>query len=362
MKKLVLILLVTTTAVVYSCKKETSVTKSGEVYLDLPSATAKYYDDNTGNLNEQATLGRVLFYERRLSLNNSVSCASCHKQQFAFSDNVAFSRGFENRLTGRNSMPIQNLGMSGFFPGSSQATGSFFWDGRETNLKDLIARPMTNHVEMGIDDLSKIPAKLATMPYYQELFTKAFGSADITMDRIAEAMVTFMTAISSVHTKLDKTQIGGMQFSALEQEGLRLFNEKYDCQSCHQLSPMGYNSSAFMNIGLDYPNTDLGVGEVTKSPQNNGKFKIPNLRNVAITAPYMHDGRFATLEEVLDHYSHGIKDDPNLDPRLRTLGTGEPIKMNISPQEKQALIAFLNTLTDYGMVTDQKFSDPFKTK
>jgi cytochrome c peroxidase len=116
-----------------------------------------------------------------------------------------------------------------------------------------------------------------------------------------------------------------------------------------------------MNIGLEYPNKDRGMGAVANNPALDGMFKIPNLRNVALTGPYMHDGRFATLDAVLEHYSHGIQNDPNLDPRLRT-ADGKPLRMNISPEEKKAIITFLNTLTDYSMITDERFSDPFRVK
>ncbi len=362
MKKFSLLLLLLVSVIIYSCTKESDIEGSGVVYVDVPANGADYYGTNASELNQKATLGRVLFYERRLSLNNSVACASCHQQDAAFSDKVALSRGFENRLTRRNSMPIQNLAMS--FGGAInpfQHNGSFFWDARESNLNDLIARPITNHVEMGIDDVSVIPDKLQGLPYYPDLFTKAFGSPEITMDKIADAMATFLLAIRAENTKFDQVFQGRASFTALELEGQNLFNTKYNCNGCHQLHPMGYSSMQFMNIGLEFPNADKGVGEIMKLPQFVGAFKIPNLRNVARTAPYMHDGRFVTLEAVLDHYSNGIKNDPNLDIRLRG-ADNQPMRMNISANEKTAIIAFLNTLTDYDMLTDEKYSDPFKVK
>jgi cytochrome c peroxidase len=261
-------------------------------------------------------------------------------------------------------MPIQNLGFStkcGPIFNPFQSNGLFFWDARETDLKNLITRPITNHVEMGIDDVSVLPGKLVGLPYYKDLFEKAYGSEEITVDKIAEAMTAFMVAIRSENTRFDQVTQGQGEFTALELEGQNLFNTKYDCNSCHQLSPQGYTSTQFMNIGLDYPNTDRGMGVVSNNPQLDGSFKIPNLRNVGLTAPYMHDGRFATLNDVLEHYSHGIQNDPNLDPRLRTTN-GQPLRMNISENEKKAIVAFLNTLTDYSMVTDDRYSDPFKVK
>lgn len=364
MKKVAIFVGFACSVVVYSCKRNLDVQGTGTVYLDVPSVPYKYFPDGTMDAaNEKATLGRVLFYDKQLSLNNSVACASCHRQEVAFADVVPRSRGFENRLTGRNSMPIQNLGMSGLFGPLSIASGSgsFFWDGRETDLRNLVARPITNHIEMGIDDVSALPEKLSALPYYPDLFEQAYGTSEITVDRIADAMTFFMTSIQAVNTRFDQAQAGLTDLTALELQGMNLFNTKYNCASCHNLQPQGYTGTEFMNIGLEYPNVDKGLGGIVPSAETMGKFKIPNLRNVALTAPYMHDGRFPALEDVLEHYSHGIQDDPNLDIRLRT-ADGQPMRMNITDGEKQALVAFLNTLTDHTMISDVKYSNPFKTR
>jgi len=362
MKKASLLLLFGITAIVFSCKKETSAPSSdGIVYLDVPVNGGDYFGQQANEQNHKATLGRVLFYDKSLSLNNATACASCHKQQFAFSDNVAQSRGFENRLTGRNSMAIQNLS-SGFRTNPFVITvGSFFWDGRENSLQNLVARPITNHIEMGIDDLNTLPQKLSGKEYYRELFTKAYGTEEITMDKIGECVSLFMNAITANNTKFDQHFEGQYDLTALEAEGQRLFNTKYECNGCHKLFVGGYSGNEFMNIGLEKRNNDLGAGPVVKNPAMNGKFKIPNLRNVAQTAPYMHDGRFATLDAVLDHYSHGILNDQNLDERLKDKN-GKPLSMNISTDERKAIIAFLNTLTDYSMLTAEKYASPFKMK
>ena len=164
-----------------------------------------------------------------------------------------------------------------------------------------MARPITNHVEMGIEELDVIPQKLAAYPYYKDMFRKAFGTEDITMDRIGEAMSLFMTSITAQNTRFDQALNGKLELSGLEAEGRRLFNTKYECSGCHQLFPGAYGGGTeFINIGLDYPNTDKGAGGVMRDASWNGRFKIPNLRNVARTAPYMHDGRFATLEEATE--------------------------------------------------------------
>jgi cytochrome c peroxidase len=356
---------------IYSCKKDKP--GSGETHtvsLDLPATTDVYYSGKkiiVPGQNEKATLGRVLFYDSHLSLNNAVSCASCHKQTAGFADDVAFSRGFENKLTGRNSMPIANLT---FFNGKvslSQVSDNkmmggqaLFWDGRETNLQNLVARPLTNHIEMGIEDVSAIANKLAGLPYYKELFNKAYGSEEITFDKISESIAFFITSIKAANTKYDRYVNHKENLTAMEMEGLNLFHTKYNCGQCHRVDTAGYEGNSFIDIGLPV-NNDRGRGGLTGKQADNNLFRVPNLRNIALSAPYMHDGRFGTLDEVLDHYSKGIDSTPNLSWILRDQ-KGSPIRMNISDNDKKAIAAFLNTLTDYTMVTDKKFSNPFVVK
>jgi cytochrome c peroxidase len=322
-------------------------------YLDLPKTPYSY----AAGSSDVATLGRVLFYDNNLSVNNSMSCASCHKQTLAFSDGVQFSKGFENVLTKRNSMPIQNLS-SGFF-GSTV----LFWDGRENNLNEMVLKPVVNHVEMGIDDLDELSAKLSTIPYYQELFTKAYGSPTVNEQKIADALATFLRNIESKSTKLDRSRMGEAELNATEMYGQKLFFETYDCNACHQVQdPSGYiEAGTFANIGLEEVYQDPGLEEVTKNPADAGKFKIPSLRNVVLTAPYMHDGRFQTLEDVLDFYSEEIQENENLDERLQD-EHGAARRFSIPDEDKKAMIAFLNTLTDEQMISDPRFSNPFKTK
>ncbi len=327
-------------------------TSLSKTTLKLPDAPYQYL---TGT--SVPTLGRVLFYDRQLSLNNSVSCSSCHVQTLAFADNQKVSRGFEDRLTSRNSMPIQNLntGFEGF-------PIALFWDGRETDLQTMVTKPIVNHVEMGIPELETLADKLSTVPYYEDLFVQAYNSPDITPDKIAHALSSFVMSIESRNTKFDRSLQGTESLSALENVGKQLFNETYNCNSCHQIQdPHGYiQAGTFANIGLDEVYSDNGVEQVTGSAADNGKFKIPSLRNVALTAPYMHDGRFETLDEVLEHYSVGIEDNPNLDQRLRSQDGG-PMVFNIPDTDKQAIIAFLHTLTDQEMISDVRFSNPFKS-
>ena len=390
-----LLLTASASALIWSCSTdETSVLK--ESYVDLPAIPYSYNVQTGSNtMNDHIpTLGRVLFYDRQLSVNNSVSCSSCHKQSLAFADNVAFSKGFDNRLTTRNSMPIQNLLAfnGGFFEGDSSrrfmvdpalsnfAPASFsglFWDGRERILETMVLKPIGNHVEMGISDMSVLNQKLASIPYYQDLFNKAYGSSEVTTEKIGKALSSFLLSITSNNTKADLANSeftidssvkpgsdnnSGPILSPIESRGKDLFMTVYDCNACHQVqNPHGYiMAGTFANIGLDVQYQDNGLQAVTKRAADAGKFKIPSLRNVALTAPYMHDGRFETLDDVLNHYSEGIANNPNLDTRLKK--DGQPMSLQIPQHDRDAIIAFLNTLTDHQMISDVKFSNPFKIK
>jgi len=336
----------------FSCSKDATPPSPKTTYLDLPE-TPYFY---TGG-NNRGTLGRVLFYDTHLSVNNSISCATCHKQARAFSDDVNFSNGFENVRTSRNSPPITNLAT--FSP--------LFWDGREEFLSSMVLAPIVNHVEMGMSDINAIVGKVQALPYYSDLFVKAFGNSTINAINISQALSAFVRSIRSDKTRFDFFLNGEATLNGLEMEGKSLFFGKYNCNVCHKSdsSGSGYitsqgNPVKFVNIGLDADYADNGRFNVTHDASDKGKFKIPALKNVALTAPYMHDGRFATLDEVLNHYSHGIANHPNLDSKLRD-ANGSPLQMNISGEEKTAIIAFLNTLTDYSMITDVRFSNPFKT-
>jgi cytochrome c peroxidase len=207
-----------------------------------------------------------------------------------------------------------------------------------------------------------IVSKVKQQSYYPALFTKAFNDSEITIDKIANALSSFVSAISSANTKFDRVNNGLATLNGLEEEGRLLFFNKYNCNSCHQTTQLnGYEmGGGFVNIGLETVYSDKGLEGISNNPADNGKFKIPNLRNSALTAPYMHDGRFNTLDEVLNHYSTGIADHPSLDTRLRDVNTGRPMILNITNHEKTAIIAFLNTMTDYSMITDIKYSNPFK--
>lgn len=371
MKKSLAFSIFVTLTFLQSCTKDTNLRPIKSASPSLPTESYTYFEFEPQR-NEVATLGRVLFYERQLSKNNSVSCGSCHKQAFAFADNVAFSAGLNNVKTGRNSMAIQNLpSFSMFLDGDvlppnggsdvffAPSTG-FFWDGRENDLRSLVLRPVTNHVEMGITNVDEILEKLRRSPHYADLFNKAFDSSEITAEKISEAVATFMESIQSNNSKFDRfiNENHATAMNAEELRGYDLFFTTYNCASCHNPFPGPYFSDAPKNIGLDAQNTDRGFAAITGILADVGVFKVPNLKNVALTAPYMHDGRFNTLDDVLEHYSSGVQNSPTLSSQLRG-ADGNALRMNITPQDKRSLIAFLNALTDVNIITDPKFSDPF---
>jgi len=353
----------------YYCKKASDAPQAVVMIPSLPATPDLYYSGIT-SYNEWATLGRVLFYDSHLSVNNAISCGSCHKQAAGFADNVAFSLGDQNALTRRNSLSIQDINSDPpEFNGGNpifSAGSSLFWDGRENNIGNLIMRPVTNHVEMGITDTAALAAKIAAIPFYANLFNNAFGSPQITASRISVAIAMFVNAIKTGNSRFEIAfNNGGLNtpgtLTNLEIQGMQLFETKYNCNSCHQTiggSGMYSTSFSFMNNGLDVNDKDPGLGALTGNPQDIGKFKAPELHNIAITAPYMHDGRFKTLDDVLDFYSGGIQNNVNLDTRLQDQ-YGQPLRLNISSQDRMALKAFLNSLTDYTMITDPKFSNPF---
>jgi len=349
----VVFLLIAIASAFVSCNNECDVSPT-PVTLDLSNSDPQQLPN--GQVETPAfTLGRVLFYDSHLSVNASISCASCHKQALAFSDNTALSRGFENRFTLRNSQPIQNLGFS------NPTELNLFWDGRESFLQTMVLKPILNHVEMGMGTEAEIVERVSRYPYYADLFMETYGTSTVTSERISGALTTFIENISSTNSRFDRWRMNGSQLSAIELSGKSLFITKYNCNGCHKVEIPGlYNFSGggFINIGLDEEYADNGRYNVTNNPWDRGGFKVPDLRNVALTAPYMHDGRFATLDQVLDHYSHGIANHPNLDFRLRN-SEGNAASMNISDQEKAAIIAFLNTMTDYSMISCKSFSDPF---
>ena len=315
--------------------------------------------------NEGATLGRVLFYDTKLSATNRISCGSCHTQKAGFSDLKQFSTGHNNLVTTRNSMALSNLVFM----------NNFFWDLRIDNLKDLVLMPIQNHIEMGMEDIDILVNKLNTIDYYPSLFKAAYGTSEINNDRISDAVAQFLRSMISLNAKYDKGRNTGFtNFTPMEELGRTLFFEKGGCVNCHNEPTFDSRwSGSAANIGLDVEYNDTGIS-ASNTLDNvflgngltavNGFFKIPSLRNIGLTAPYMHDGRFNTLEEVVDHYNEGIQNHPSLDWRLvdinPTTGKTTPRRLQLGELEKMALVAFLNTLTDDSYIHDERFSNPFQ--
>ena len=294
-----------------------------------------------------ATLGRVLFYDKRLSANNTISCASCHQQEHGFSDPRQFSIGFRGEETDRNSMGLTNA--------KYYERGHFFWDERSQTLEEQVLEPIQNEVEMGLT-LDELVTKVSAERYYAELFTSAFGDAVVTSERISLAIAQFIRSIISTESKFDLGRSSNFSnFTPQENQGRRIFNGQGRCDDCHGTD--NFVSDTVFNNGLENPYTDPGIGAITRRQQDLGKFKTPSLRNIALTGPYMHDGRFRTLEEVVEFYDSQVVNHPNLAPQLRN--NNRPIRLNLSEAEKRALVAFLNTLTDPNLTTDPKYSDPF---
>ncbi len=291
-------------------------------------------------IEERVALGRALFHDAKLSRDNSISCASCHAENAAFSDARRFSLGVEGRTGKRQAMPLFNLAWK----------SSFFWDGRAPSLRAQALVPIQDHAEMD-EKLERVVAKLAGQGDYRGLFTAAFGSAEITPEKIGLAIEAFVLTLTSFDSKFDRAMRGEkVALTVEEQRGFELFFTEYDprreqfgadCFHCH--GGANFSTHGFANNGLDETFADVGRFAVTQRESDRGKFSVPSLRNVSLTAPYMHDGRFNTLEEVIDHYSTGVKRSTTLDPNLAKHPVGG---MNLSTEDKAALVAFLKTLTE----------------
>jgi len=319
-----------------------------------------------------ATLGRVLFYDRQLSRNNTVACGSCHRQDAGFSDPRRFSEGFEGGRTTRNAMSLANLRYSNIL---SHRPG-FFWDERAATLEDQVLMPIQDKLEMGMT-LPQLEKRLAGLPYYPPLFEAAFGSSEVTSDRVAKSVSQFMRAMVSMNSRFDRAAAPGEDdsatfagFSQQEKLGRSLYFDGADgiaehgCAHCHIPPTFGMMKS--LNNGLDLKYLDPGLGALDRppndpfAPSNDGKFKAPSLRNIELSAPYMHDGRFKTLAAVVEHYSSGVHPHVNLGLAFEQQQAARPTTgFGFSDKQKAALVAFLKTLTDRQFVTDPRFSDPF---
>lgn len=298
-----------------------------------------------------AALGRVLFHDRRLSITNTIACATCHQQKHGFASPVRFNRGVIGVPLTRNTMALANARYN--------IHRSWFADLRAPSIRDAAREALTRPDEMG-NTLRALEIKLQGTSFYPPLFAAAFSSPQITDDRILRALQQYVQALVSYRTRLDQACGARDGFEPLcelaltpqESRGRDIFfasdPDRVPCAKCHVLP--GGGNEWMANNGLDAVFRDVGAG--------NGRFRAASLHNIALTAPYMHDGRFATLREVIDHYDHGIQDSRDLDSILRG-PDGKPRRMNLSEADKEALEAFLRTLSDDAMIADPRFSDPF---
>ncbi len=282
-------------------------------------------------------LGKRLFYDSRLSRDGTISCGSCHAQVHAFADHSsALSVGIDGNLSKRNAPALTNLA---WYP-------NFMWDGGINHIEVMPIAPLTDPNEMD-NDLSELVNYLQQNTAYPNEFEEVFGSKQIDSQKILLAIAAFQGSIVSYRSKYDDYLTGQSQLSALEIDGKNIFEAQ--CSSCH--SGVLLTDFSFRNNGLDSTFADAGRATITQNEADLGKFKVPSLRNVALTNPYMHDGRIPTLRQVLDHYSEGIVESKTLDESLRN-------GLALTEAEKDALVAFLQTLTDYELLGDSRFYEP----
>ncbi len=347
-----------------SCKKEpeesTNIPAGTTAYtLQHPAYFGKSYTIPSDNqmTNEAVDLGRHLFYDPILSKDKTVSCATCHQQKFGFSDPLALSVGVDGKTGTRHSMTIIN----------SLWQDKFFWDGRTNSLEQQALEPIINPVEMNLP-LNDAVLRLNGSAFYRNKFKTAYSTETITASLLANALAQFERTLISGNSKYDQYKRNEYTLTASEKRGLTLFyihpepSENLrggNCGDCHS----GFLTSdrGFHNNGLDVSFlNDQGLEEFTNLATDNGKFKTPTLRNIAVSAPYMHDGRFNNLEEVLDHYNEHIQPSATLDP-LISLGSNETngTSLALTAQEKKDIIAFLHLLTDDEFLNNPKFKSPF---
>ncbi len=317
---------------------------------------------------EGVALGRMLFYDTRLSKDSSISCATCHQQSKAFTDGKKVGIGIRGQKTERNTMSLANMLWS---------TSHKFWDGRVAGLEEQALLPIENPTEMDLK-ISELLLRLNDDSVYKEKFKSAFHTPAIREKHVARALAQFQRTLVSQDSKYDKFLRGELQLSEQEMRGLQSFFTHPDpsaglrgsnCGDCHRnFLTDGFSSGfdGFANNGLENDeHLEDGLFSVTKNPLDKGKFKVPTLRNIALTAPYMHDGRFHTLEEVLEHYNTHTRMSATLDVLIREASNehrepNDPVDLKLTKEEKSDIIAFLKTLTDSTFITNKKYASPFR--
>jgi cytochrome c peroxidase len=350
------------TSIPYNPTNYTVVAPDGFPAMEHP-------DDNPITV-QGIELGRHLFYDPILSRDSTISCSSCHAINKAFTDGLAKSEGIDNRIAKRSSMSLINIGYSQI----KDRPYNFMWDGRFATLEEQILKgPVEDHLEMD-NTWEKAEADLRKHPAYPKMFREAFGiscSEDINKELVAKAIAQFERTLNSANSRFDVVNSTlGEYFTSAESRGYELFNEPTglpgnkdaECIHCHSASSgkLLFTSNQFSNNGLDSAQTfydfiDYGYGAITGTPTDNGLFREVSLRNIALTAPYMHDGRFQTLEEVVDHYITGGHSSPTISSTLSAAGNIRTLDVN----DKADIIAFLHTLTDSSYYDKPEWSNPF---
>ncbi len=297
---------------------------------------------------EGVALGKKLFFDPILSADNTQSCASCHAPENAFTDSDRFSVGIDGLEGNRNSMPIFNMAFN--------YDEKFFWDGRVFSLERQAKQPVENPIEMH-NTWSNAVTQLRNHEEYPELFERAFGSTMINANLVTKAIAQFERTLISGNAKFDRYLLGTATLTPEELNGFNIFMDEArgDCFHCHgSINNPLWTDNLFHNNGLDATFIDLGLGEVTGDPADNGKFKTPSLRNLAYTAPYMHDGRFNTLDEVINHYSEGLQNSSTVDPLMKKVDEGG---VHLTNQDKADLKAFLLSLSDEEFINNPAFQN-----
>lgn len=354
--------------VLFSCCKENDPINNTPYTLKIPEHFGKQFvlpEDNP--MTEKGVeLGRMLFYDTQLSRDHSTSCGTCHQQKLAFTDGKAKAEGIHGRIGDFGSMSTVNL----------MWNGKFFWDGRSPSLEAQALDPIENVLEMDMT-LEEVVERLILDERYPPMFASAFGNSEITPLKIGKAIAQFERTLISSNSKYDKIILGSYTPTEQEKLGMDLFLTHPiageirggNCGDCHlgvltSGDPVSFRG--FHNNGLDDDqNLKDGLMGVSSNEFDKGKFKAPTLRNIALTAPYMHDGRFNTLEEVLEHYDQHVKRSRTLDPLIQEASNepifpGDPIKLHLTQKEKEAIISFLHMLTDEDFINNPAHSNPFE--
>lgn len=357
MKKSTILQVLFVVVIFASCKDETQVIYDPTPFqLDIGGLPEPNLPEDNPLTQQGIELGKMLFYETRLSRDGSQACASCHQQADAFTDTTKFSIGVEGLPGKRQAMTVFNMAWH---------DNEFFWDGRAHLLRDQALLPIQDELEMN-ETLDNVIAKLNADESYRNQFIRAFDSDLINSEKIALALEQFMLSIVSTNSKYDQHLAGNAMLTESETRGMDLFFTEYnpffpelsgaDCAHCH--SGLNFENDLYMNNGLDSDADflDNGRENVTMQTEDRAKFKVPSLRNIDKTQPYMHDGRFTTLREVVDHYNEGLIASSTIDPAIEnTRETG----LFLTEDDKNDLVAFLQTLTDNQFLSNPEYADPF---